>query len=255
MAKKAMLIDLNKCTGCRGCQVACKQWNELSAEKTTFFAGPGYQNPADLSASTWSLVKFMQEGVSWGGELSWSFRKHQCMHCSNAPCVENCPAEAAKRTTEGFTVFDQDACIGCGACVETCPFKVPHLTGPAGEENTKSVKCFFCVDRIKDGKIPACAKTCPSGAIEYGDQKELVGKAHRIAAKTKGSVYGETEMGGLSMIYALPKGKARDFNLVENPVARRVDIAMLKQIIRPFGAATLGAALIGLAIERIEKEG
>lgn len=250
-----MLIDLSKCTGCRGCQVSCKQWNELPAEKTTFFAGSGYQNPANLSASTWSLVLFMKEKVgSWNKKITWNFRKHQCMHCSDAACVENCPAGAAKKTEEGFTVFDQDVCIGCGTCVEVCPYKVPHLTGPAGEENTKSVKCFFCVDRIREGKIPACAKTCPSQAIKYGDRKELIDEAHRIIAKTKGRVYGETEMGGLSMIYALPTGKASDYKLVENPEAKRMDVAMLKQIMKPFGTATLGAAIIGLAIERIEKE-
>ncbi|MBC8478096.1 4Fe-4S dicluster domain-containing protein, partial [bacterium] len=86
---KALLIDSTLCMGCRGCQVACKEWNDLPAEPTTFFAGPGYQNPSDLSPSTWTLITYYESNNN--GKMAWSFGKLQCMHCVDPACVTACP--------------------------------------------------------------------------------------------------------------------------------------------------------------------
>ena len=127
--QKARLIDISKCMGCRGCQVACKQWNGLQGEKTKFFAAKGgYQNPAALSSNTWSLVKFYEKQTEDG--LTWRFRIHTCMHCKDAACIEVCPTEPkamSRDQTTGFVYVNEERCIGCGACSEACPFEVPHV--------------------------------------------------------------------------------------------------------------------------------
>ncbi|MDI6704250.1 MAG: 4Fe-4S dicluster domain-containing protein [bacterium] len=246
MAEKSMLLDLTKCMACRGCQVACKQWNELPAEKTKFFSGPGYQNPKDLSSNTWTLVKFVEKQMV-NGEIKWLFRKHQCMHCTDAACVKNCPVNAAIRTDEGFVVFNQKECIGCGTCVSVCPFNVPHLDGGIGEG--KSKKCFGCMDRVSNGLEPACAKACPTGAIRFGDRKELLSLAHKVQREKKVRIYGEKELDGLHMIYLLPLGDPELYDLPSNPVAPVEEGSLwLKELFKSFSKVGLPTALVGLAI-------
>ena len=209
MAEKAMLIDTSKCTACRGCQVACKQWNELSAETTEFFVvGSGYQNPPDLSADTYCLVEFHSSTTS-GGDPEWLFRKRQCMHCTDASCVSVCPVSAMQKdSATGFVFVDEELCIGCGACVSACPFEVPRLTS---DESAKSKKCWACLDRLTEGAVtgdipqPACAKSCPSGAITFGDRDALVTQAQARQAEIGGHLYGVEEAGGLHQIYVLQK--------------------------------------------------
>jgi len=119
----AMLIDVSKCIGCRGCQVACKQWNQLQAEKTTFSGS--YQNPIELSAKTWTLIQFV-EPEDFEEDPRWLFRKNQCFHCTDATCLQVCPTKAIRRKENGIVYINQDICAGCKACVESCPFHVPH---------------------------------------------------------------------------------------------------------------------------------
>ena len=208
MAEKAMLIDTSKCTACRGCQVACKQWNELAAEETTFFtSGAGYQNPPDLSANTYCLVTFKLTEKT-NGDPDWLFRKRQCMHCTEASCVAVCPVDAMQKDPDtGFVFCDQETCVGCGACVSACPFGVPHIS----EATNTSQKCKACLDRIDAGKEPACAKTCPGGAITFGDRPAKVIEAQTrqaelvAAGNTDACVYGVDEAGGTHNIYVLLK--------------------------------------------------
>jgi len=169
MAEMAILIDVTRCTACRACQVACKEWNQLPGEATTFTGS--YQNPPDLSATTWTLVQFRE--TSEGDGLRWRFRKAQCMHCTDAICHAVCPNDAVTKYPEGNVVINQERCQGCLRCVESCPFQVPHLN-PATK---KTAKCRGCLDRVTNGLPPACIKTCTSGALQYGLRARLLREA------------------------------------------------------------------------------
>ena len=214
IAKKAMLIDVSKCMACRACQVACKQWNQLPAEKTHFTGS--YQNPPNLSGKTWTLINFIEPE---DGETRWLFRKQQCLHCTDASCVLVCPAGAAKRREDGIVVIDQKSCTGCKDCVESCPFNTPQYDPETGTVR----KCTFCLDRVENGLEPACAKACPTGAITFGEREEILQLAKkRQSVLTERNpadaprIYGEKELGGLGVLYLLPE-KASVYGLLENP--------------------------------------
>jgi len=139
MAEKGILFDMEKCIACRACQVACKQWNELPAEKTTFFAATGgYQNPIGLSPKTYTLVKFYE--VTKNNQLRWLFRVHRCMHCVDPACVKACPVEPKAMTHVkelGIVYVNKELCIGCGACHEYCPWNIPQIDDEAGKSTKK----------------------------------------------------------------------------------------------------------------------
>ncbi len=208
MTEQAILNDVTKCMGCRGCQVACKQWNELPAEETQFFGGNGYQNPADLSFKTWSLLKFTEWGDN--GRVKWAFHHHACKHCTEAGCVEICPTRALRHTAEGSVVLKEEACIACGLCEGACPFKVPKV------EKTAS-KCILCTDRVHSGLLPACVKACSAGALQFGSRQDMLARARERVQEVPGStIYGDEQLGGLHVIYVLPDEPAR-FDLPEDP--------------------------------------
>lgn len=211
MAEKAILVDTSKCIACKGCQVACKQWNELAAGKPEFFATTeGYENPSDLSSNTYTLIKFhLTEKPN--GDPDWLFRKKQCMHCTEAACLENCPVQTIKRADNGFVFIDRTGCIGCGTCVNVCPFEIPHLSDGTGAEDDgtpKSYKCWGCQDRVTNGEEPACVKTCAPDAQIFGDRDELVAMAQARKAELEAQgktvyLYGVDELGGLHYVYIL----------------------------------------------------
>ncbi len=204
--KKAMLIDTSKCMGCRGCQVACKQWNQLPAEKT-IFSGT-YENPPRFSANTWTKIGF-KEYTDEAGKDHWIFTKLGCMHCADAACVKACPAGALGHTEYGTVKIDEKRCIGCNYCIANCTYNVVGFDPAANLAR----KCTFCVDRIAAGETPACAKTCPTGAIEYGDRRDMITLAQsrlsqlRAGAYPKAEIYGLEELDGLGMMYILKEGK------------------------------------------------
>lgn len=243
--KVAMLIDTSKCTACRGCQVACKQWNELPAETTKFFGGEGYQNPADLSGVTFTLVKFKE--VASNGDLRWLFRKHQCLHCTQASCVNVCPVKAITKNELGFTQRNLKKCIGCKLCVIKCPFKVPRL-----DKNKKAQSCRFCADRVMNNLTPACAKTCPSGAIQFGERSAIIkiAKVRVDILGGKSELYGMTQGGGLGVMYVL-KDSPDVYGL---PTALKVaEPLLLPTLLGSFGRIAFLGSLVGLAIEYFNK--
>ncbi|HEX9897633.1 MAG TPA: 4Fe-4S dicluster domain-containing protein [Candidatus Methylomirabilis sp.] len=225
MAEMAILIDVTRCTACRACQVACKEWNQLPGEATTFTGS--YQNPPDLSATTWTLVQFRE--TSDGEGLRWRFRKTQCMHCTDAICHAVCPNDAVTKYPEGNVVINQERCQGCLRCVESCPFQVPHLN-PATK---KTAKCRGCLDRVTNGLPPACVKTCTSGALQYGLRARLLreAKTRRDNHFPNGVVYGEREMGGLHVLYLLPDRPAL-YGLLEGLAGSAVLGATLDRVTR-----------------------
>ncbi len=197
---RTFLIDLTRCTGCRGCQVACKQWNQLEAEKTTLFSGEGYQNPPAMSEHTYTRIKFRD--YEKNGHNEFAFYKEMCMHCDNPACASVCPVGAFKKSPEGPVIYDEKRCIGCRFCMVACPFGVPKYEWSRAFPFVR--KCTGCYSRVKAGLVPACAKTCPS-AISYGSRKDMVAEAKRRMTKRPGTyinkIYGLEEAGGTSVLY------------------------------------------------------
>jgi formate dehydrogenase iron-sulfur subunit len=242
----AMLLDLSKCTACRGCQAACKQWNDLPAVETHNWGS--YQNPKDLSYDTYTLIHF-DEYEREDGKLEWLFLNQRCLHCTDAACVDVCPTGALAHNEMGFVQYQEELCNGCGYCGQYCPFQIPRLgQADALSGEAKSSKCTFCQDRTTNGLTPACAQTCPTGAIVFGDRDDMIakGKESVEVLKAKGftdaRLYGETELGGLHQMYVLTE-KASLYGLPESP--KYPAGATTKNILRPLGNLAFGAAIVG----------
>ncbi|WP_173297190.1 4Fe-4S dicluster domain-containing protein [Thermanaeromonas sp. C210] len=194
-----MLIDLTLCIGCKGCQIACKQWNDLPAEKTTFNAD--WSNPPELTARTWKRVG--HHLVQKGDKLVWRFVPQACMHCNEAACEAACFVHAFYKTPEGPVLYKENLCVGCRYCMVACPFGIPKFEW---DETFPLVrKCRMCYERIADGQQPACASACPTGATLFGRRDELLAEARNRINTNPGKyvphIYGEKEAGGTSVLY------------------------------------------------------
>jgi formate dehydrogenase iron-sulfur subunit len=168
--------DTTLCIGCKACEVACKEWNALPADNLSL-TGMSYDNTRALSANTWRHVAFI-ETIRGDHDSSmemppfqsnWRMMSDVCKHCNNAPCQEACPTGALFRTEFDTVVVQQDICNGCGYCVPSCPFGVIDLN----ELDGKAHKCTLCYDRLKGGLEPACAKSCPTDSIQFGELSAL----------------------------------------------------------------------------------
>lgn len=228
--QKSVLVDLTKCIGCRACQVSCKRWNERPGEKTEFFAKPGgYQNPAWLSAKTYTLIEF--DEIKEGRNLKWVFSKRQCMHCIDPACASACPVGAIKKTKDGPVIYDGYMCLGCRYCMIACPWDVPAFEW--GKLFPYIKKCTFCIDRHEGGLEPSCVKACPTDALVLGERNEMVAEAKKRISANPGKyinhIYGEKEAGGTSWMYlsAVPFGKL-GFNtkVGDKPLPKRTSLAM-----------------------------
>jgi formate dehydrogenase iron-sulfur subunit len=181
--------------------VACKQWNKLPASKPEFFQGPGYQNPRDLNADTWTLITYKE--VERSGRFEWVFGRLMCMHCNEPACVDACPVGALEKTKDGPVVYHAGKCIGCRYCMLACPFQIPKFQWDKPLPYIR--KCTMCSDRIAAGDQPACAKVCPTGAVKFGDRTELIREAERrIERNPRGYVhhiYGKHEVGGTCVLH------------------------------------------------------
>jgi formate dehydrogenase iron-sulfur subunit len=166
--------DTTVCIGCKACEVACKQWNQLP-DDGMFFSGMSYDNTVALGASTWRHVEFIERHVAFGGQttadgtFSWLMMSDVCKHCQRPGCLENCPTGAIIRTEFDTVYVQPDVCNGCGYCIVGCPFGVIDRR----EEDGRAWKCTMCYDRLKDDMTPACAKACPTDSIKFGDLDEL----------------------------------------------------------------------------------
>lgn len=237
MAEYAFLVDSTKCTGCRACQVTCKQWNNLPAEDTTFFGGQEYTNPKELSAITFNHVKFSAVDRSDPEHPVWSMVHTKCYHCRDANCLIGCPKGAISKEN-GWTVIDHNKCIGCGACEMYCVYNVPHVLEkyrvkqygtnvPLARD--KSYKCHGCTSPARD--VPACAKVCPMGALTWGKRSQMVKNATarlEVVKKKfpKAAVYGLKEFGGLNVLTIL-KDAPEAFGLPTD--VKPIDPVVIKQ--------------------------
>ncbi|MDX7950216.1 4Fe-4S dicluster domain-containing protein [Lichenihabitans sp. Uapishka_5] len=172
--------DTTVCIGCKACEVACKEWNNLPADNLGL-TGQSFDNTGALSANTWRHVAFVERsgcgGVRDMGEVpfqsAWLMMSDVCKHCHNAPCLEACPTGALFRTEFDTVVVQQDICNGCGYCVPACPFGVIDVSTNDG----KAHKCTLCYDRLKGGLEPACSKSCPTDSIQFGELGDLQQRA------------------------------------------------------------------------------
>ena len=223
---KTTLIDITKCIGCRACQVACKQWNDREAEHTQLQDQLGFQNPATLSAKTYTLISFHElvDEKAPGG-LNYLFTMRRCLHCLEPACASACPTTALNRQPDGPVSYDADKCIGCRYCIWACPWGVP--TAEWDSLAPKIQKCTHCADRSdqpaplsRNGQalspeekkrysdrivVPACVKACPADALRFGDREGMLQEARkRISGhpeKYVDHIYGEKEAGGTSVLY------------------------------------------------------
>lgn len=180
MSGKSFFIDLTKCTACRGCQIACKQWNGLPAEKTINHGS--HQNPQDLTFNTYKLVRFREEVID--GKLNWLFFPEQCRHCVEPPCMEviDNPDSIIKDPETGAIIYtDLTAEEDFDLVRSACPYDIPRK-----QENGKIIsKCTMCNDRVQNGMLPACVQTCPTGTMNFGDREDMLKLAEEQLAKVK----------------------------------------------------------------------
>jgi formate dehydrogenase iron-sulfur subunit len=265
----AMYIDTSKCMACRGCQVACKQWNDLPAYQTENRGT--YENPPSLDHYTYTRIRFTEYDDP--DRFQWLFLKEGCMHCGQAVCVDVCPTGALKYGPYGIITYERDLCNGCGYCSQFCPFGVPHLNAPSVAAGTadlmgvtglsestsalagltgeaKSAKCTFCQDRTVNGLKPACVKTCPAGALDWGDRDEMIAKAEsRVQVLKnelgfpKSNVYGKDQLGGLGRIYVL-KAAPEAYGLPADP-KYPVMSTLWQKFLQPVGQIAFGATIVG----------
>lgn len=234
MTRKAFMIDTTRCTACRSCQVACKQWNKLPAEATVNRGS--YENPPDLTPQLFNQIHFIEQDQ--GKDMRWLFLNRRCMHCAEAGCVKVCPsAGALYHTPEGMVAYNQDKCIECHYCVNGCPFDIPRY-----DDKKKVTKCHACMDRVANGLVPACVKACPTGTLQFGNRDALI-----TQAKAKGQkLYGENDLSGLGVMYVLDD-VPKTYTLPDKPVIP-ASIFLWKDIIKPLGIlgfwGAMGAAVL-----------
>jgi len=209
----ALLYDASKCIGCRMCEQGCINENGLKQERIL----------GKLTVDSYTAIQTTRDKDKKG-----LFLKLQCMHCTNASCEAVCPTGAASHHGE-VVIIDQDVCIGCGYCVEACPFGVPHRSE---SPPTPARKCTFCLERVQSGRKTACAEACPTDATTFGLRSELLPVAvDRVDHLKKtgwpeAELYGKDRLGGLHTMYILLKPPAF-YGLPENPKQATKDIAGL----------------------------
>jgi formate dehydrogenase iron-sulfur subunit len=227
---KGFFTDTTVCIGCKACEVACKQWNQLP-DDGLIFTGMSYDNTVELSATTWRHVEFIERPVALSGQetglgqFSWLLMSDVCKHCQRAGCLEACPTGAIVRTEFDSVYVQPDICNGCGYCVVGCPFGVIGRN----EEDGRAWKCTLCYDRLQEGMEPACAKACPTDSIVFGELDDLKQQAHdRVETlhergMTEAYLYGVDEASqpgteGLNAFFLLVD-EPEVYNLPPDPVA------------------------------------
>lgn len=238
MSENIKLFDISKCTGCRGCQLACKQWNQLRAKQTRMTGT--YQNPPDLQPNTYLIMRFQEVEDSKG--LRWYYRHQACMHCSDAACVKVCPSGALYYSAFNTVGLSHEKCIACKECVSACPFDIPRFD----ERTDKIYKCDMCESRIANNLEPACVKACPTGALKWGDKDRLVKAAYKRAKELGDGayVYGDKFVDGTHLVYVLQEKPGMYAALPKSPSVP-LSIVLWKDVLKPLSILAAGGVLAG----------
>ena len=258
--RMGFFTDTTVCIGCKACEVACKQWNDLPAEGGRFGRGVSYDHTGELGASSWRHVRFLELPAADDGDLvavaeantaamgDWLFMSDVCKHCTNAGCLDACPTGALIRTEFDTVVLQPDVCNGCGYCVPACPFGVVDRA----PEDGRAAKCTLCYDRLEDGLEPACAKSCPTDSIQFGPYEELVETASRRVAELHSRGVGDAYLYGAGDDDGaeLAGGLGAFFLLTEAPerygLPAEADSPVQENLV-PATAAAMGAGLLAAA--------
>jgi formate dehydrogenase beta subunit len=239
------LIDTTTCIGCKACEVACQEWNDLHIV-TTHQTGT-YQTMPSLDANYWNLIQFRETDAN--GIFSWLVRKDGCMHCADPGCLKACPAPGAiVQYQNGIVDVNPEACIGCKMCETGCPFDIPRYSA----KTDKMAKCTLCVDRVQVGLEPACVKACPTGCLEFGNKTELVARANVRVEQlkrngfTQAALYDPPGVGGTTVITVLAHGDHPEwYGLPKDPQVPGA-VRLWKNVLRPLGALAIAASFFGM---------
>ena len=262
-SRMGFFTDTTLCIGCKACEVACKEWNELPQDGYNY-TGMSYDNTGELNGYTWRHVAFVEQfparhstpetpNPASEPKGRWLMESDVCKHCTHAGCLDVCPTGAIIRSEFGTVVIQEDVCNGCGYCVVACPF------GVITEQTQEGVmgKCTLCYDRLKVGEEPACAKACPTDSIQFGAVDELHERAEKrlkqVEHRFEGAqLYLTNERdgigGGGSMWLLLDKPEV--YGLPPDPV---VPTMHLPEMWRAAGVAMLalaGAVLVSAGVRK-----
>lgn len=250
----AKLIDVSKCIGCKACQTACMEWNDLRDEVGENHGT--YDNPTDLTPQSWTVMRFAEHEDN-DGNLEWLIRKDGCMHCEDPGCLKACPAPGAiVQYTNGIVDFHQENCIGCGYCVTGCPFNVPRIS----KEDSKAYKCSLCSDRVAVNQAPACAKACPTGAIQFGSKEDMKDYAAKRVTDLKergydqAGLYDPQGVGGTHVMYVLHHADKPDLyaGLPANPSISPL-VSLWKGVAKPLATLALAGVALGSLFHYVTK--
>ncbi len=244
----AMLIDVSKCIGCKACTAACFQCNDLR-EDIGDAVGNYHATATDLSDRMWSVMRFAEIETPARG-VEWLMRKDACMHCADPGCLKACPSPGAiVKHANGIVDMVQANCIGCGYCVSACPFNIPRVS----KTDNKAYKCTMCSDRVGVGLEPACVKTCPTGAIQFGAKPDMLRRGEKRVGdlKQRGyaqpAVYDPQGVGGTHVMYVLPHGENPELynGLPANPSISPM-VHLWRGVTKPLMSVGLGLGVLAM---------
>lgn len=253
--------DPTVCIGCKACEVACKEWNQVPDDGFVW-TGNSYDNTGHLGATTWRHVLFLEQDRQKGNQIAgtmslgeadgedpfrWVFLSDVCKHCEEAGCLEACPTGSIVRTEVGSVLVQDDVCNGCGYCVVSCPFGVINRRPKPLPNHGGAFKCTFCYDRQKSGLVPACAKVCPTESIVFGRLDDLRVRGRERVEQLQQAGYGdarlydptETSVRGLHAFFLL-LGEPEAYGL---PVKPQAPTIYLKSAWTAAALTALGALL------------
>jgi formate dehydrogenase iron-sulfur subunit len=250
--------DTTVCIGCKACEVACKEWNQLPAENggVRELSGDSYDNTRRLDGIHWRHVKFIEQFTEDRSAGRWLMMSDVCKHCVQAGCLEVCPTNAIIRTEFDTVVIQSDVCNGCRDCIAACPFGVIDINPASGTAQ----KCTLCYDRMQAGMEPACSQACPTDSIQFGTIRDLQQRAERRVqqlherGEKRAYLYGADEkvLGGLNSFYLLVDAP-EVYGLPRNPQlpTRRLFPSMIFSTLSAFVLGFFG--LLSLRQRRLDE--